>query len=105
MDGSLVKNKVLVVDSGNLFADWMGEGMGMRSWGELHGMGSVFGGMRMRGWGISLGCWGMMWVSFVLDISDEAIFMISMIGDNLGSAVGKSDSVFSSYDSVFVLVK
>ena len=80
--------------------------MGMRSWGKFHGMGSVFGGVGMRGWGVSLvGCWGMMGVSFVLDISDESVFMIGMIGDNLGAAVGKSDSVFSSYDSVFVLEK
>ena len=47
--------------------------------------------------------WGMVGDSFVFDISDVSIDVISMIGDNLGTTIGKSHSVFSRYNSVGVL--
>ena len=55
--------------------------------------------------GITLVGLGMDWVAFVFDISDESILMIGMIGDNLCSTVWEGNSVFSSYDSMFILEK
>ena len=57
------------------------------------------------GWGITLVGLGMDWVAFVFDISDESILMVGMIGDNLCATVREGNSVFSSYDSMFILEK
>ena len=72
----------------------------MRYFGMVDGSMVGFGGR-----GITLVGLGMDWVAFVFDISDESILMIGMIGDNLCSTVWKSNSVFSSYDSMFILEK
>ena len=66
-------------------------------------MGDGMGG-GMRGGSITLAMvWGVVWDSFVFDISDVSVFVISMVGDNLGTTIGKSHSVFSRYNSVGVL--
>ena len=72
----------------------------MRYFGMVDGSMVGFGSR-----GITLVGLGMDWVAFVFDISDESILMISMIGDNLCSTVWEGNSVFSSYDSMFILEK
>ena len=57
------------------------------------------------GWGITLVGLGMDGVAFILDISDESVLMVGMIGDNLCATVREGNSVFSSYDSMFILEK
>ena len=42
-------------------------------------------------------------MSFVFDISDETVFVVSGVRHDLGSAVGKSNSVFAGYVSVVIL--
>ena len=77
--------------------------------GSMVGSGMVDGSMvdgsmvGFGGWGITLVGLGMDRVAFVFDISDVSIDMISMIGDNLCSTVWEGNSVFSSYDSIFIL--
>lgn len=55
--------------------------------------------------GVSLVWDGVDGVSLVFDISDVPIFVVSMVGDNLGSAIGKSNSVFTGDHSIFILEK
>ena len=72
----------------------------MRYFGMVDGSMVGFGGRSITLVGL-----GMDWVAFVFDISDESILMIGMIGDNLCSTVWEGNSVFSSYDSMFILEK
>ena len=94
LDGSLV-----------LFVELSLQAQEMDNLSEV-GSGSMGDGMGggMRGGSITLAMvWGVVWDSFVFDISDVSVFVISMVGDNLGTTIGKSHSVFSGYNSVFIL--
>ena len=46
---------------------------------------------------------GVVGYTFVFDISDVSVFMISMVGHNLGTTVGEGNPVFTGYNAVFVL--
>ena len=79
----------------------MGSGDDMMGSGMM-GSGVVFDGMGNRSWGVSLN-WGMVRDTFVFDIGDKAICMVGVICDNLCATIRESHSVFSCYDSMFIL--
>ena len=56
--------------------------------------GSLCGGRFV--WPIStLGCKGLDSCVFIFDISDKSVFVVSLVGNNLGTAIGKSYTIFT----------
>lgn len=78
-----------------------------RVFGSRGVFGGGFVGSRGRlvrsGSRLVLGFFGVHSSSFVFDISDEAIFVISLVGDNLDTAIGKVDTVRTLEVAVVVL--
>ena len=48
-------------------------------------------------------CWAIMWFTFIFDISNETIGMVCCISNNLGTTIGKGYTIFTIYDSIFIL--
>jgi hypothetical protein len=69
--------------------------------------GVVRGGVR-GGVSVSLLVWGVNGVdgdTFVLNVSNVSVLMVSGISDNLGTTVGKGNTVFPRNNSVLILKK
>ena len=49
------------------------------------------------------GLWGVDWGTFIGNLSDESVLVISSVSGGLDSAIGKSNGERSSYVSVSVL--
>jgi len=47
--------------------------------------------------------WFVVWYTFILYIGSVSIFMVSMIGNNLGTTIRKKNSVFSRNCTIFIL--
>lgn len=43
-------------------------------------------------------------LSFVFNISDVSVFVVGVVGDNLGTTIGKGNTVFSADNTMIVLV-
>ena len=96
LDGSLVYGFIIFVGSFYKLSDLSVDGVGNFSVGN--GVGLVWVGSGS----ISLH-WGMVGNAFVFDISDVSVFVIGVVGHNLGAAVREGDAVFAGYNAVFVL--
>ena len=57
----------------------------------------------IRSWSWFWVIWFVVWDSFILNISGVSIFMVSMVGYDLGTAIGKKNSVFSRDNTIFIL--
>jgi len=89
-----------VVRSGSGVVDGSGLGV-VRS-----GFGSIRSGV-MDGFGVVRSGSGMVGLvvgfAFVFDISNVSVFVVSGVGDNLGSAVGEGHTVFTGHHTVVIL--
>ncbi len=82
-----------------------GSSMGRRGrWGSMGGW--VRGGMvGLGGWGVSVALMRG-WVvghALVLDVGDVAVLVVSVIGHDLDTAVGKSDAILAGNNTVLIL--
>jgi hypothetical protein len=70
--------------------------------------GVVRSGVVRGGVSVSLLVWGVNGVdgdTFVLNVSNVSVLMVSGISDNLGTTVGKGNTVFPRNNSVLILKK
>ena len=84
------------------FVSWCGVGRSFVGWGGVGWGGVGWGGV---GWGgvgfvfLLLNVFGVLGLSFVFHISNVSV-SVSLVGDDLGATIGKSNAVRSSGDFV-----
>ena len=75
---------------------WVVRSRCVRSWWWRSGCVRSRGGSVCRSGFVS-------WLSFVLDVGDVSVFVVSVVSDNLGATIGKCNTVFSANNTMIVL--